>query len=81
MTLDDDDCPPDVAITASAAAQELCFEAQPEVRTRFPGRGKRESGQRTKRTNVDSPVRPGELYRHVLVETTISSRLLDASDY
>jgi hypothetical protein len=81
LTLDDDDCPPDVAIIASAAAQELCFGVQPEVRTRFPGTGKRKSGQTTTRTNVDSPVQPGELYRHVFVETTISSRLLDESDH
>jgi len=75
---DHDDRTADVAIVARATADELRFDARPEVRTRFPGSGKRESGQTTARTNVDSPVQPGKLYRRVFTETRISSRLLDA---
>jgi hypothetical protein len=67
----------DVAIIASAAADELIFHAQPEVRTRFPGSGERDSGQTTSRRNVDSPVEPGKTYRRVFAVTRISSRLLD----
>jgi hypothetical protein len=73
-----DDCAADVAIVASAIADELRFDARPEVRTRFPGSGKRESRQAMTRTNIDSPVQPGKLYRQVFAETKTSSRLLDA---
>ena len=73
----DGDCAADVAIVARASAHELRFDAKPEVRARFPGSGKRKSGQTTTRRNVDSPVQPGKLYRRVFVETRISSRLLD----
>ena len=73
----DDDCPADVAIDASVTAKELRFQAQPEVRTRFPGRGQRECRQTTKRKNVDSPVQPGKTYRRVFAMTLICSRLLD----
>jgi hypothetical protein len=67
----------DVAIVASATADELRFHAQPEVRTRFPGSGERDSGQTTARMNVDSPVEPWKTYRRVFAATRISSRLLD----
>ena len=70
----------DVAIVASAAADELVFHAQPEVRTRFPGSGERDSGQTTTRRNVDSPVRPGKTYRRVFAATRISSRLIDENE-
>jgi hypothetical protein len=46
----------DVEIVASAAADELRFDAGPEVRVRFPGTGKRDSHQATERQNLDSPV-------------------------
>jgi hypothetical protein len=75
---DHDDCTADVAIVASATADELRFEARPQVRTCFTGSGERESGQTTTRTNVDSPVQSGKLYRQVFAETRISSRLVDA---
>ena len=68
----------DVEIVASAAADRLTFDAPPEVRVRFPGTGKRESRQQTRRRNVDTPVRPGKTYRRVFVATRISGRLLDA---
>jgi hypothetical protein len=73
---DDDVHVVDVAIVASATADELWFDAQPEGRTRFPGSGERESRQTTRR-NVDSPVQPGKTYRQVFAVTRISSRLLD----
>jgi hypothetical protein len=70
----------DVEIIASAAADELRFDAQPEVRVSFPGTGMRDSRQVTKRRNIDTPVQPGKTYRRVVVATRISSRLLDADE-
>jgi hypothetical protein len=72
---DHDECAADVVIVASAAADELRFQAQPEVRTRFPGRGERDSRQTTRR-NIASPVQPGRTYHRVFAATRISSRLL-----
>jgi hypothetical protein len=68
----------DVEIVASAAADELRFDTQPEVRVSFPGTGNRDSRQVTRRENIDTPVQPGKTYRRVFVSTRISSRLLDA---
>jgi hypothetical protein len=73
---DDDAHAVDVAIVARATADELCFHAEPELRTHFPGRGERDSRQTTRR-NVESPVEPGKTYRRVFAATRISSRLLD----
>jgi len=67
----------DVEIGASAAADELRFHVQPEVRVSFPGTGERDSRQVTTRENIDTPVQPGKTYRRVFVTTQISSRLLD----
>jgi hypothetical protein len=67
----------DVEIVASAAADELRFDTQPEVRVSFPGTGKRDSRQVTGRQNIDSPVQAGKTYRRVFVATRITSRLLD----
>ena len=73
----DDEPRADVEIEASAAADELCFQAEPEVRVSFPGTGARESHQITCRRNIDTPVQPGKRYRRVVVTTQISSRLVD----
>ena len=70
--------PADVEIVASAAADRLWFETRPEVRISFPGRGRRDSRQLTRRRNIDTPVEPGKTYRRVSAATRISSRLLDA---
>jgi hypothetical protein len=67
----------DVEIAACAAADELRFDSQPDVRVTFPGTGDRESRQVTRRHNIDTPVQPGKPYRRVFVATRISSRLLD----
>jgi len=68
----------DVAIVAGVTADELRFESQPDVRTRFPGSGERDSHQTTTRRNLDSPVKAKRTYRQVFVSTRISSRLVDA---
>jgi hypothetical protein len=68
--------PPDVVIAASARVSELRFHRRPVVRVSYPGRGRRASGQRTTRQNIDSPVQPGRTYRRVFAATTIASRLL-----
>ena len=73
----DDEPPADVEIVASAAADELCFHSEPEVRVTVPGAGERDSRQITIRRNIDTPVQPGKLYRRVVVTTQISSRLVD----
>jgi hypothetical protein len=70
----------DVEIVASAAAGELCFDTKPHVRVRFPGTGRRDSRQVTRRENVDTPVQPGKTYRRVVAATRISSRLLDGDE-
>jgi hypothetical protein len=76
-----DDAPePDVEIAASAAADELRFQARPEVRVSFPGTGQRNSHQVTKRQNIDTPVQPGRTYREVVVATRIASRLLGGGE-
>ena len=67
----------DVEIVASAAADELSFQSEPEVRVTFPGTGERDSRQVTIRRNIDTPVQPGKLYRRVVVTTQISSRLVE----
>ena len=74
------DCAPaaDVEIVASARADELRFDSQPKVRVSFPGTGRRDSRQVTRRQNIDTPVQPRKTYRRVFVATRISSRLLDA---
>jgi hypothetical protein len=77
LTAGDDDLAADVAIVATVTADELRFEARPEVRTRFPGGGERDSRQTTTRKNVDSPVQPRKTYRRVSAATRISSRLID----
>lgn len=69
---------PDIEIVASAAADGLRFDTQPEVRVSFPGTGDRDSRQVTRRQNIDTPVQPGKTYRRVFIATRISSRLLDA---
>jgi hypothetical protein len=77
-----DDAPlaADVEIAASVSADELRFESAPDVRTRYPGAGERDSGQTTTRRNIDAPVRPGRTYRRVFASTRISSRLVDPAD-
>ena len=67
----------DVEIVASVAADELRFDTEPEVQVRFPGTGKRDPQQVTRRQNVDPPVQPGKTYRRVFAATRISNRLLD----
>jgi hypothetical protein len=44
----------DVEMVASAAADELRFYSEPEVRVSFPGTGERDSRQITSRTNIDT---------------------------
>jgi hypothetical protein len=73
----DDEPPADVEIVASAAADELRFHLEPEVRVSFPGTGARDSRQITTRRNIDMPVQPGKTYQRVFVTTRISSRLVD----
>jgi hypothetical protein len=67
---------PDIEIVATASADQLRFDARPEVRVSFPGTGRRDSRQVTRRRNIDSPVQPGKTYRRVFVTTRIRSRLL-----
>jgi hypothetical protein len=73
----DDEPMADVEIVASAAAGELRFHVEPEVRVSFPGTGARDTRQITTRGNIDTPVQPGKTYRWVFVTTRISSRLVD----
>ena len=72
----DDQPTADVEIVASAAADELRFHSEPEVRVSFPGTGERESRQVTTREHIDTPVQPGRTYHRVFVTTRISSRLV-----
>ena len=73
----DDEPIADVEIVASAAADELRFHLEPEVRVSFPGTEARDSRQITTRRNIDTPAQPGKTYQRVFVTTRISSRLLD----
>ena len=68
---------PDIEIVARVRADELRFDAGPEVEIRFPGSGKRDSRQVTTRKNIDKPIKPGKTYRRVFVATRISTRLHD----
>jgi hypothetical protein len=74
---DIDPSEPDIEIVARVRADELRFDAEPEVEIRFPGSGKRDSRQVTTRKNIDKPIRPGKTYRRVFVATRLSTRLLD----
>jgi hypothetical protein len=47
------------------------------VHVRFRGSGRRDSRQVTTRKNIDKPIKPGRIYRRVLVATRITSRLVD----
>jgi hypothetical protein len=67
----------DVSIAASASAEELRFETEPEVDVRSVGSGARDSRHSTRRDNVDSPVRPGKVYRRVFAATEVTARLLE----
>jgi hypothetical protein len=67
----------DIEIVARVRADELRFDAEPEVEVRFPGSGKRDSRHVTQRENIDKPIKPGKTYRRVFVATRISTRLLD----
>jgi hypothetical protein len=67
---------PDVSIAASASAEELRFETRPEVDVGTVGSGARDSSRSTRRHNLDSPVRPGKVYRRVFAATEVSGRLL-----
>ena len=71
--------PPDVEIVATARADRLRFDTQPDVRVRHPASGDRESWQETVRENIESPVEPGRIYRRVHATTRIASRLIDRS--
>jgi hypothetical protein len=73
----DDEPTEDVEIVAGAAADELRFHSEPEVRVSFPGTGERESRQITTRRNIDTPLQPGKEYHRVVVTTQISSRLVE----
>jgi hypothetical protein len=73
----DDEPTVDVEIVAGAAADELRFHSEPEVRVSFPGTGERDSRQITARRHIDTPVQPGKAYHRVVVTTRISSRLMD----
>jgi hypothetical protein len=68
---------PDIEIAARVRADELRFDAQPQVTVRFPGRGRRDSRHVTTREDIDTPVQVGKTYRRVFVATRISSRLVD----
>jgi hypothetical protein len=68
---------PEIEIVARVLADELRFDAEPQVEIRFPGSGKRDSRQATTRENIDKPITPGKTYRRVFVATRISTRLLD----
>lgn len=68
---------PDIEIVARVRADELRFDAEPDVEVRFPGSGRHDSRQVTTRKNIDQPIKPGKTYRRVFVATRISSRLLD----
>ena len=50
----DDEPMADVEIVAGAAADELRFHSEPEVRVSFPGTGARDSRQITTRGNIDT---------------------------
>jgi hypothetical protein len=67
----------DIEIVGRVRADELRFDAEPEVEIRFPGNGKRDSRQVTTRKNIDKPIKPGKTYRRVFVATRITTRLLD----
>jgi hypothetical protein len=71
------EAPADVEIVAGATADALRFHAPPRTATRFPGHGPRTSERRTSRTNLDTPPRPGRVYRRVSVAVRLSSRLAD----
>jgi hypothetical protein len=71
---------PDIEIVARVCADELRFDAEPEVEIRFPGSGKRDSRHVTTRKNIDKPIKPGKTYRRVFVATRISTRLLDEDE-
>jgi len=71
---------PDIEIVARVCADELRFDAEPEVEIRFPGSGRRDSRQVTTRKNIDKPIKPGKTYRRVFVATRISTRLLDEDE-
>jgi len=68
---------PDIEVVARVRADELRFDAEPEVEVRFPGSGRRDSRHITTRKNIDKPIKPGKTYRRVFVATRISSRLVD----
>jgi hypothetical protein len=67
----------DIEIVARVRAAALRFDAQRDVRVRFPSSERRDSRPVTTRENIDKPVEPGKTYRRVFVSTRLTSRLLD----
>lgn len=72
---------PEISITGTVTARELTFHAEPSVTVEFFGHPERINVWEAVRTNIPTPVRPGETYRDVAVAFTIETRFADIEKF
>lgn len=68
---------PDIDLTATVKARELCFDEVPDTEVRFWGHPERNSVSGTERENLPEKVQRGVTYRNVSVRLRIASELID----
>jgi hypothetical protein len=68
---------PDIDLTATVKARELCFDEVPDTEVRFWGHPERNSVSGTERENLPEKVQRGVTYRNASVRLRIASELID----
>ena len=67
----------DIAIIANITADELRFEAVPNVSVEFLDKAKNQTIWQTERFNLPDKLEPGVTYRNIGIRLKITSRLAD----
>ena len=67
----------DIAIIANITAEELRFEAVPNVSVEFLDKSKNQTIWQTERFNLPDKLEPGVTYRNIGIRLKITSRLAD----
>ncbi len=68
---------PDIDLTATVKARELCFDEVPDTEVRFWGHPERNTVSGTERKNLPEKVQRGVTYRNASVRLRIASELID----
>jgi hypothetical protein len=67
----------DIAIIANVTAEELRFEAAPNVSVQFLDKSKNQTIWQAERFNLPDKLEPGVTYRNIGIRLKITSRLAD----